>query len=164
MRNEIVAEVGGRRVVAMDSISLITSQDRSAVVVSGSHGGAISGAFAGMHPPALVFFNDAGGGKNGAGVASLANLDLVGIPAATIAHVSARIGDALDGWHNGTVSRANGCAALGGVETGQSVRQAVEVFAMRAAGGHGNAARVTTASRGRPDERPQTRTTRRRKR
>ena len=67
-----------------------------------------------MHPPALVVFNDAGGGKNAAGVASLAELEREGIAAAAVSHESARIGDALDAWENGVVSRANGPAAGGG--------------------------------------------------
>jgi hypothetical protein len=74
MRNETVAMLNGRPVVVMDSISLITPADAGAMIICGSHGGAISGAFAAMHPPALVVFNDAGGGKKDAGVASLAAL------------------------------------------------------------------------------------------
>lgn len=129
MRNETVAEIGGFRVVAMDSISLIAPGDAGAIVVSGSHGGASSGAFAAMHPPALVLFNDAGGGKNGAGIASLRRLDAAGIAAAAVAHDSARIGDALDAWENGMVSHSNGRAAQAGVAPGLPVKHAVEIFA-----------------------------------
>jgi hypothetical protein len=128
MRNEVVATLNGRRVIAMDSISLIASSDEGAIIVSGSHGGPISGAFAAKHPPALVVFNDAGGGKNAAGIASLAELEREGIAAAAVSHESARIGDALDAWENGIVSRANGPAARGGVTPGRPLRQAVERF------------------------------------
>ena len=131
MRNETVTERGGRRVVLMDSISLIASADAGAVIVCGSHGGAISGAFAALHPPALVFFNDAGIGKNRAGIAALDSLDAAGIPAATVAHVAARIGDALDAWENGVVSHRNARAAEAGIAAGQSVRDAVERFCVR---------------------------------
>jgi len=75
MRNETVAVVNGRPVVAMDSISLIGPENEGAIIVCGSHGGAISGAFAAKHPPALVVFNDAGGGKNDAGFTSLGDLE-----------------------------------------------------------------------------------------
>jgi hypothetical protein len=126
MRNEIVAEIGGWAVLAMDSISLIAPKDAGAIVISGSHGGAISGAFAAKHPPALVFFNDAGGGKNDAGVAALSLLERDGIAAATVSHATARIGDALDAWLSGRVSRVNGPAVRIGI--GQSVREAVEAF------------------------------------
>jgi hypothetical protein len=128
MRNETVASVNGRRVIAMDSISLIAPADAGAIIVSGSHGGAISGAFAAKHPPALVIFNDAGGGKNGAGVASLADLEREGIAAAAVSHDSARIGDALDAWENGVVSRVNGSAADGGLVAGRPLREALQRF------------------------------------
>ena len=116
MRNETVAVVNGRPVVAMDSISLIGPQNEGAIIVCGSHGGAISGAFAAKHPPALVVFNDAGGGRNHAGFTSLADLEREGIAAAAVSHRnSARIGDALDAWENGVVSRVNALATEGGI-------------------------------------------------
>jgi hypothetical protein len=128
MRNETVATLSGRRVIAMDSISLIGPGDAGAIVVCGSHGGAISGAFAAIHPPALVVFNDAGGGKKDAGVASLAALERVGIAAAAVSHESARIGDALDAWENGVVSGVNRPAREGGLEPGQPLRDALQRF------------------------------------
>jgi len=128
MRNEVVATFNGRRVVAIDSISLITLDNEGAVVVCGSHGGAISGAFAAKHPPALVIFNDAGGGKNDAGIAALALLELEGIAAAAVSHESARIGDALDAWENGIVSHVNASAAEAGISTGETLREAVGCF------------------------------------
>lgn len=133
MRNETVAELGGFRVVAMDSISLIAPADAGAIVVSGSHGGASSGAFAAMHPPALVLFNDAGVGKNSAGIAALRTLAAAGIAAAAVAHDSARIGDALDAWQNGVVTHSNDRAAKAGVAPGLPVKRAVALFAAAAA-------------------------------
>jgi hypothetical protein len=128
MRNETVATLNGRPVVAMDSISLIAAKDAGAIIVCGSHGGAISGAFAAKHPPALVVFNDAGGGKKGAGVASLADLEGEGIAAAAVSHHTARIGDALDAWENGVVSGVNRPAREGGLEPGQPLRDALQRF------------------------------------
>ena len=129
MRNKVIGTLNGRRVVAMDSISLISSQDAGAIIICGSHGGAISGAFAAVHPPALVVFNDAGGGKNAAGVACLADLELEGIAAAAVAHDSARIGDAVDAWENGVVSYANAPAREAGIRPGRLLREAVDKFA-----------------------------------
>jgi hypothetical protein len=129
MRNETITELGDRRIVAMDSISLIGPGDVGTVIVCGSHGGAISGAFAALHPPALVFFNDAGRGKNDAGIAALADLEAAGIPAAAVAHLSARIGESLDAWEHGVVSACNALAGRAGIAVGQPVRRAVEAFA-----------------------------------
>jgi hypothetical protein len=122
VRNETVGIVHGRRVVVMDSISLIGAQDEGAIIVSGSHGGAISGAFAAKHPPALVVFNDAGVVLALAGVASLAALERHGIAAVAVSHESARIGDAMDAWDNGVVSHVNAPAAAAGLAAGLALR------------------------------------------
>ena len=126
MRNEAIAEISGRRITLMDSISLIAPGDKGTVIVCGSHGGPISGAFASLHPPHLVFFNDAGGGKSNAGRAAIEMLDAKGIACATISHETARIGDAEDAWLNGTVSASGKAAQQIGVKPGQTVKDAVE--------------------------------------
>jgi hypothetical protein len=128
MRNELVTTVRGVPVVVMDSISLISRAEEGAIIVSGSHGGAISGAFAANHPPALVVFNDAGGGKNLAGIASLAALERQGIAAAAVSHESARIGDALDAWENGIVSHVNGIADAAGITPGGHLHAMLQRF------------------------------------
>jgi hypothetical protein len=129
MRNETVTKLHGRRVVLMDSISLIGPEDTDSIIVCGSHGGLISGAFASMHPPRLVVFNDAGGGKSDAGHASLAMLDGKGIASATVSHESARIGDAEDSWLNGVLSAVGDAARAFGLRPGQGVRDAAEAAA-----------------------------------
>ena len=128
MRNETIATLNGRRVVVQDSISLIGPDDENGIIISGSHGGAISGAFAVQHRPALVVFNDAGIGKRDAGIASLIDLERAGIPGAAVSHVSARIGDAADAWENGVVSRANRPAAEAGIVPGRRLRDLVGCF------------------------------------
>src|SRR3954468_6902998 len=130
MRNETVAQVGRFRLILMDSISLIGPDDVGAIIVCGSHGGAISGAFARLHPPALVFFNDAGVGKRRAGIACLESLQLSRIPAASVSHRSARIGDAKDAWENGSVSFCNDVARGLGVSPGVFIQRAVATFAL----------------------------------
>lgn len=124
MRNETVERIGDLRVVLMDSISLTGPQDQGAIIMCGSHGGAISGAFAARHPPALVVFNDAGGGKRAAGIACLDMLDRAGVPAATVSHRSARIGDARDTWENGVISHCNAAARHLGLKPQDSARAA----------------------------------------
>ena len=131
MRNETIATVDGHRVVVQDSISLIGPDDAGAIIISGSHGGAISGAFAAQHRPALVIFNDAGIGKKEAGVAALTDLERMGVPGAAISHLSARIGDAADAWENGIVSRANRPATEAGIVPGRPLEEVVRCFAAR---------------------------------
>jgi len=69
------------RVIIMDSITKVTPEDKGAIVLSASHGGASSGEFALEVPLKLVLFNDAGVGKNDAGVAALAMLASAASPA-----------------------------------------------------------------------------------
>ena len=95
------------------------------VLVAGSHGGVIAayyGAKAGVH--ALVL-NDAGEGKDRAGIAGLPWLDDLGMAAATVDCMSARIGDGADMLARGIVSHANAYAAICGVAAGQSCQEAV---------------------------------------
>lgn len=132
MRNEVCASIAGHDVVLMDSISLISEANVGGIVISASHGGTISGAFAASHPPLFVVFNDAGGGKSGAGRAGLALLDEAGIACATVSHESARIGDAEDTWANGVISAVGRAAEAAGIRRGSSVREAVETIAREA--------------------------------
>jgi len=96
------------------------------VLVAGSHGGIIAawyGAKAGAH--ALVL-NDAGLGLDRAGIAGLAWLEAIGMAAAAVDCMSARIGDGADMLVRGVISHANLYAALCGVAAGQSCRDAAE--------------------------------------
>ena len=124
LKKEIASGPGGR-VIVMDSITKVTPEDQGAIVVSASHGGTSSGEFALEVPLKLVFFNDAGGGKDDAGIASLAMQQDRGIPCATIAHTSGRIGDSADMWENGTISHVNAAAGALGLKAGQDVRSAL---------------------------------------
>ena len=111
----------------LDSIALITPEMADGVVVTGSHGGTSAASFvlALSHKPYAVFFNDAGIGKDDAGIAALALMQEVGVIAAVYAHTSARIGDANDGWRNGIITRCNTLAQVAGIASNQTVHQLV---------------------------------------
>ena len=125
MLKRTVAHVAGRPVILTDTITKLTAEDTGAVVVSASHGGTSSAAFALEHPFALVVFNDAGVGKDRAGIAALNLLEEAGVAAATVGHDSARIGDAADMWENGVVSHVNARAADLGLGPGRPLRGAI---------------------------------------
>ena len=125
MRKDEVARGPHGRVIVIDSITQLTAGDEGAIVVSGSHGGTSSGTFALKMPLRAVFFNDAGVGKDEAGIAALAMLLERGVAAASVAHTSARIG-ALDAWRHGVISHVNDQALALGLRAGQSVRDAAE--------------------------------------
>lgn len=110
----------------MNSITQVEPEDAGCLVVSSSHGGTSSAEFAMAVPLALVVFNDAGVGKDEAGIAALAMLQARGVPAATVAHSSARIGDAMDTWACGIVSYANAAALERGITPGSRLRTVIE--------------------------------------
>src|SRR5579859_3775419 len=124
MIKRVVARSASRTVIAMDSISHVDANDAGHIVVSGSHGGTSSGEFACRHRLAAAFFNDAGVGKDDAGIAALDMLDRISVPAGAVSHVTARIGDAEDTWRHGTLSRLNRSARAAGLKEGEQLRDA----------------------------------------
>lgn len=111
------------RVLIMDSITKVAPEDVGCMVVSASHGGASSGEFALEVPLRVVFFNDAGVGKDDAGIASLNMLQARGVAGGTVSHLSARIGDSQDMWDHGIVSHVNAAALALGMAPGQSLSE-----------------------------------------
>ena len=85
-----------------------------------------AGEFALEVPLKAAFFNDAGGGKDGAGIAALAMLQARGVAGGTVAHTSARIGDSLDTWECGVISNLNESARRLGLAVGESLRGALQ--------------------------------------
>jgi len=113
-----------RAVIMVDSASLVTSEDAGTIIITGSHGGLIGG-----NPKKALrvdgfaaIFNDAGIGKDDAGIARLPALDDRGIAAFTVAASSARIGDARSSLSDGLISRVNKTAAALGARVEQSAR------------------------------------------
>jgi hypothetical protein len=118
---------GHRELWVMDSVSLVKAEDRRQIVVSGSHG-----ALLGAKPDHVLdvdvfaaFFNDAGGGKDGAGFSRLPSLDARAIAGATVSCHTARIGDGRSSYETGVISHINETARRLEVREGMSVRSAV---------------------------------------
>ncbi|GAB92973.1 hypothetical protein [Gordonia rhizosphera] len=116
---------GNVPVFLADSVSFLSEDDRGGYVVSASHGGISAAEHALIFAPAVISFNDAGGGKDDAGFRALDILDGHGISAFCVSHETARIGDALDHWENGVVSRANRCAESIGIRSGMTTFDAI---------------------------------------
>jgi hypothetical protein len=113
-----------RAIVTADSVTALGDEVRGAVLVAGSHGGRIAGYYAARAGAHAVILNDAGVGRDAAGIAGLADLEAIGMAAATAAHSSARIGDGADLLARGRVSHVNAVAAACGVAAGMAVRDA----------------------------------------
>src|SRR5207302_4256 len=95
-----------------------------AVVVNASHGGVYAAYLAAKLHAAAAIFNDAGIGRDRAGIGGLDYLQEFGIAAATVGHDTARIGDGADMMASGVITHANALAASLGVSPGQSCREA----------------------------------------
>lgn len=117
----------------LDSITSIGPEHRGRVVVAGSHGGRYCGYLAARAGVLGVILNDAAVGRDRAGLGALALLAPLDVPAATVAHDSARIGDAADMSARGRISHCNEPARLLGCEPGQACAEAVRRMAGRPA-------------------------------
>ena len=110
----------------VDSITELGPRDEGCVAVSGSHGGISSARYALAARPLLSVFNDAGGGLNDAGLAALDFLQANNLAACTVAHHSARIGEAKSTLASGVINHTNACARALGVQTGWTCQQTVD--------------------------------------
>ena len=108
----------------LPSITDADAGHRRRVVVSGSHGGLYPGYLAAKAGLRAVVLNDAGGGRDGAGIAGIHALDQIGMAAAAVSHQSARIGDAGDMLARGVISTVNAAAADLGVTPGMACAEA----------------------------------------
>ena len=106
----------------LDSVTEGVHHPAGAVLVTGSHGGLSAGRYALQSRPLLVVFNDAGIGKDGAGIASLALLQAQGIAACAVSHDSARIGEAASTLEHGVLSCANEAAQALGARPGLGLK------------------------------------------
>lgn len=123
-----IANTGHRAVWAIDSVALARDEDRRAILVTGSHGALLGGSPDDGVLAVDVFaalFNDAGGGKDGAGFSRLPVLEARGIAAATVSCESARIGDGRSTYDTGVLSRVNAVGLRLELREGMSAREAI---------------------------------------
>jgi hypothetical protein len=122
-RGEIPTRPGLRRILLLDSASLVGPDDAGQMIVTGSHGGLIGGdpLLALKVAGRAAVFNDAGR-PDGPGTSRLPALERRGIAAVTVASTSARIGEAASTFHDGIISAVNNIAAASGARIGEPVR------------------------------------------
>jgi hypothetical protein len=123
-------------ILTADSITRIGAEAAGAVVVNGSHGGIYAAYLAAKLGVAAAIFNDAGVGRDHAGIAGLDYLARLGIPAGAVGHMTARIGDGADMMARGIVTHANALAVALGCRPGIACREAAKAL-QRAASGRG---------------------------
>jgi hypothetical protein len=121
-------------IATADSITRIGAEARGSVVVNGSHGGIYAAYVAAKLGVAAAVFNDAGVGRDRAGIAGLDYLAELGIPAAAVGHMTARIGDGADMLARGIVTHANRLAAALGCRADLACREAAGLLALAPVG------------------------------
>jgi len=119
-------------ILSADSITRVGPEAAGAVVVNGSHGGVYAAYVAAKLGVAAAVFNDAGVGREAAGIAGLDYLQRLGIPAAAVGHSTARIGDGADMLARGVVTHANQMAQALGCHPGMACAEAARALALAA--------------------------------
>ena len=120
----IAEETANGRVVLVDSMGFAGPEHRGDVLCAGSHAGRVNVLGLVALRPRGALFNDGGIARDRSGVSGLPVLDAVGVPAAAVAAMSARIGEAASTWADGVVSVANEAARRLGVAPDQPAREA----------------------------------------
>ena len=115
-------------VIVVGGVVKLPPEANGAVVVGGSNATAYAAYFSAKAGVRAAIHHDCGIGRDEAGVRGLPWADQHGMAMAAVATDSARAGDAADMLHRGIISRVNKLAATCGVETGQTVAQAVELL------------------------------------
>src|ERR1700761_8025625 len=118
-------------IVTVASCSNLREEHRGHVAVSGSYGGRYNAYNAAKWPVRAVIMNDAGIGKDDAGIVGLDFLDRINMAAATADAQTCHIGDGDHMLAHGVISQVNKTAAALGCKIGQNVRDCAEL--MRAA-------------------------------
>lgn len=115
-------------VIVLPSVTKLPPETDGAVVVGGSHGAVYAAYLSARAGARAAIHNDAGIGRDEAGVSGLAWAESHGMAMAAVLSSSARIGDGEDMLRRGIISRANPIAMMCGVAPGQSAREAAELL------------------------------------
>lgn len=113
-----------RASVILDSITQLGDGACDFTVICASHGGAYVARIALARGVPALLVNDAGVGRDKAGIAALSLFEMHARPAAALDHGSARIGDGADCAGRGIVSFVNGPSFALGVRVGQTALEA----------------------------------------
>ena len=118
----------------LDSVTHLDTKHKGTVAYCGSHAGIYAAYYAASKGIAAVILNDAGIGRERAGIAGLTLLEKLGVPGAAISHLSARIGDGQDGVKRGVLSTVNDPASKLGLKPGMTTKDALTLLLKTAPG------------------------------
>jgi hypothetical protein len=126
LKKQTQTQISGVTIIVTDSITFLNENNSGDIVVCGSHGGVSAGHYAQKHCLKAVFFNDAGIGKNNAGIKSLEHLSDEGILACTVDCMSAEIFNGNDTLENGIITVCNQLAKSRNIKEKMTVKEAIK--------------------------------------
>jgi len=125
----VVREESGIRVVCVDSAYDVDARNSTRdVVVTASYTGVLCARFVSAHSPRAALGVDCAIGPEGASIAGLWYYEALNIPAAAVDVATVELGDGVDVYQNGVISRLNEPARRCGVESGMSVQEGVALL------------------------------------
>lgn len=120
------------RVVVMDSAYHVDGRNTGRdVAVNASYCGVLPARFIGQQRPRAAIGVDCGIGKEAAGIMGLAYLEALGIPAAVADVMTVELGNGVDLYESGRISRLNILAEECGVTAGMPVQEAAALLLER---------------------------------
>ena len=125
-KQKVVKESGKARLIIVDTTSDVHEGNDTDVIVTGSHSGINSCEYLAGHNIKGAIGNDAGMGKENAGIAGMEILEEQGIPAAAVSCLSARIGNGTSTYEQGKISAVNETGKKLGITIGMSAREAAD--------------------------------------
>jgi uncharacterized protein YunC (DUF1805 family) len=128
LKKQIQTQIDGVSITVTDSVTFLNENNTGDIVVCGSHGGVSAGEYAQKYHVKAVFFNDAGIGKNKAGVKSLETLSDAGILACTVDCMSAEIFNGHDTLNNGIITVCNQLAKNRNIKEKMTVIEAIKLI------------------------------------
>jgi hypothetical protein len=126
LKKQFQTEIDGVSITVTDSITFLNENNAGDIAVCGSHGGVSAGEYAQKRRLKAVFFNDAGIGKNDAGIKSLNTLSAAGILACTVDCMSAEIFNGQDMLENGIISVCNQLATSRNIHEKMTLKEAIK--------------------------------------
>lgn len=114
--------------IVVDSVTHLTAEARGRIAVCASHGAVYAAWYGATKGVSAMILNDAGIGREQAGISGLGWLDDLGVPGATVSHASARIGWGADMPARGVLSFVNAAAASLGLRRGMACAEALQIL------------------------------------
>lgn len=128
----VVKESPRGRIVAAETAYDAAPENRGRdVLVNASYAGVLPARFIAANAPRAAIGVDCAIGLDGAGIAGLWYLEALGIPAAAADVATVELGNGVQMYEEGRVSRVNDPALGCGVEPGMPVREAAELLLER---------------------------------